>query len=178
MTNIVWFRQDLRLADNPALAHAAAQGPVIGLYVLDDSQPPHGRPIGGASRWWLHHSLKALAKSLGKLVLLRGDPREIVVRFARETKATGVYWNRCYEPYAIARDTALKATLKDAGIDVASFNASLLFEPWQIKTLGGGPFKVYTPFWRACLKQPVTAPLKPPALKTAKTPKPQSILVN
>ena len=164
----MWFRQDLRLADNPALSHAAAQGPVIGLYVLDETQPPDGRRIGGASRWWLHHSLKALASSLDGLVLLRGDPRELVMSLARDVKAKSVYWNRRYEPYAIACDTALKAELKEDGIDAASFNASLLFEPWQIKTQGGGPFKVYSPFWRACLKQPVAAPTAAPSFTSAK----------
>jgi deoxyribodipyrimidine photo-lyase len=167
MTSIVWFRQDLRLSDNPALAHAAQRGPVIALYVLDETRPPAGRPLGGAARWWLHHSLAALAKSLGRLVLLRGDPVVVVPEFARRVAAKGIFWNRCYEPFAIARDTAIKSALSAAGFDVASFNASLMFEPWEMKTLGGGPYKVYTPFWRACLKAPIAAPSSTPDLHVA-----------
>ncbi len=155
MSSVVWFRQDLRLADNPALAHAAAQGPVIGLYVLDETAPPEGRPLGGASRWWLHHSLSQLRDSLGGLVLLRGDPRELVPDFARRVGANGVYWNRRYDPQSIACDTAVKARLKDDGLPVQSFNGSLLFEPWQIKTQSGGPYKVFSAFWRACLRESV-----------------------
>jgi deoxyribodipyrimidine photo-lyase len=167
MTSIIWFRQDLRLADNLAVMHAAARGPVLGLYILDETPPPDGRPIGGASRWWLRKSLDALSRSL-TVVLLRGDPREVVPMFAKATKATGVYWNRCYEPYAIARDTAVKASLKVAGVDAASFNGSLLFEPWDIKTNDGGPYKVYSPYWRACQKFAVTAPVAAPRIVSAR----------
>jgi deoxyribodipyrimidine photo-lyase len=163
MVTLVWFRQDLRIADNPALAHAAARGPVVPVYILDET--PGVRPLGGASRWWLHHSLAALADDLGGLVLRRGDPARILPALAKETGATAVVWNRCYEPYAVQRDTALKASFSKAGLDVHSFNGSVLFEPWEVKTLGGGPFKVYTPFWRACLKLPVAAPLPVPKVK-------------
>lgn len=164
MTSIVWFRQDLRIADNPALAHAARQGTVVPVYVLDDTPPPAGRPLGGASRWWLHHSLVALSQALGGLVLLRGDPRSLLPDLAKRVGANGIYWNRCYEPYAIARDTVLKAALIERGIDAESFNGNLLFEPWQIKTQDNGPFKVYSPFWRACRRNPVAAPLPMPKL--------------
>ena len=164
MTSLVWFRQDLRLSDNPALTHAAKLGSIVPVYVLDETPAPAGRPLGGASRWWLHHSLKALAKSLGGLILLRGDPADVLPALIAQTGASGLYWNRCYEPHAIARDKALKTSLASAGIDVASFNASLLFEPWQVRTLNGGPYKVYSPFWRACQRLSVDAarsPVKP-----------------
>ena len=166
MTSLVWFRQDLRLADNPALAHAARRGPVVPVYVLDESPAPFGRSLGGASRWWLHHSLTALSKSLGGLVLLRGDPAEVLAALARRTGATGVYWNRCYEPYAVARDKTLKMSFAQAGIDVASFNGSLMFEPWQVQTINGGPYKVFSPFWRACLRLAVATarPMVDPVL--------------
>ncbi|MBV1696688.1 MAG: deoxyribodipyrimidine photo-lyase, partial [Hyphomicrobiales bacterium] len=167
MTTIVWFRQDLRLADNPALAYAAARGRVVPVYVLDETPPPDGRPIGGASRWWLHHSLEVLECSLGGLVRLRGAPRDVLPALAKEVDATAIAWNRCYEPYAVARDTALKADLSTQGIAAASFNGSLLFEPWEIETGSGGPFKVYSPFWRACLKMPVAAPLAAPTVELA-----------
>lgn len=157
MTNpaphIVWFRQDLRVADNPALASAcAAGGPVVALYVLDDGAPGEWAP-GGAARWWLHHSLAALKARLGEfgipLILRRGDAADIVTSLVEEIGAAGVHWNRCYEPYAIRRDAALKASLKDSGIDTRSFNAALLYEPWTVKTKAGGFFKVYTRFWHA-----------------------------
>lgn len=149
---IVWFRQDLRLADNPALAAAVASGqPILPLYILDEESPDI-RPAGGASRWWLHHSLDALAKDLGgcglHLVLRRGAATDVLERLVAETGAGRVVWNRCYEPGAIARDTAVKVMLRDADIAAESFNGSLLLEPWQIKTGQGGPYKVFTPFWR------------------------------
>lgn len=167
MKSIVWFRQDLRLADNPALAHAASKGAVVPVYILDESA--EARAIGGASRWWLHHSLEALAKSLGGLVILRGNPRDLLPELARETQAQGVYWNRCYESYAIARDTQIKGRLTRDGIDVASFNGGLLFEPWTVQTKDGGPYKVYSPFWRACLQLPLEAPQPAPRVEFAKT---------
>jgi deoxyribodipyrimidine photo-lyase len=162
---IVWFRQDLRLVDNPALAAAVDSGrPVLPFYLLDDETPGRWRP-GGASRWWLHHSLAALADDLvgrgAPLLLRRGRADDVLPALAAETGAAAVYWNRCYEPSAVARDTALKTTLKDAGVEARSFNASLLVEPWQIETGSGGPYKVFTPFWkaaRATLDPPPPAP--------------------
>jgi deoxyribodipyrimidine photo-lyase len=182
---IVWFRHDLRLADNPALAAAAASGaPVIPLYVLDDATPGEWR-LGGASRWWLHHSLLRLAESLSRLgpghavgpglVLRNGSGAEIVAALARETGARAVYWNRCYEPFAIARDTALKERLKLDGIAAESFNAALLFEPWTVARGAGGFYKVFTAFWRACLAQPAPPrPLPAPKALAAFRPQPAS----
>jgi deoxyribodipyrimidine photo-lyase len=167
--HIVWFRQDLRVADNPALAHAAANGAVLPIYVLDETPPPDGRPMGAASRWWLHHSLTALAQDLGGLVLLRGDPLRLVPDLVKQTGAAGIYWNRCYEPASVRRDSKLKAQLSQAGLNVASFNASLLFEPWQIATSESQPFKVYSPFWRACMKAEVARPLPAPKMSCAPT---------
>ncbi|MEQ8826060.1 MAG: deoxyribodipyrimidine photo-lyase [Filomicrobium sp.] len=164
MTSLVWFRQDLRIEDNPALAHAAERGKVVGLYVLDETPEPEGRPIGAASRWWLHHSLTQLERSLGRLVLLRGNPLELVPKVAERVGADAVCWNRCYEPYAVKRDTALKAKLSDSGFEVASFNGSLLFEPWEVETQGGLPYKVYSAFWRACLKLSIAAPVSMPTV--------------
>jgi deoxyribodipyrimidine photo-lyase len=163
MTTLVWFRQDLRLGDHPALVDAAAHGSVVPVYVLDEGASV--RPVGGASRWWLHHSLTDLSKRLGGLVLRRGDAAQILPKLAKEVGATRVVWTRCYEPYAIARDTAIKAALTADGVEVKSFNGGLLFEPWEVKTGDGGPYKVYSPFWRACLKLPVAKPLDAPTLK-------------
>ena len=127
---IVWFRQDLRLADNPALDAAVKSGaPIIPLYILDDVNAGE-YPMGGARRWWLHHSLEALDKSLdGGLLLLQGDAKSILPQLARKLGASRIYWNRCYEPWRIKRDTSLKSVLRDDGISVRSFNGSLLFEP-------------------------------------------------
>src|SRR5512138_94764 len=148
---IVWFRQDLRLADNPALAAAAARGgPVLPVYILDDGGP---WAPGGAARWWLHHSLASLAKALASrgapLCLRRSGAEEVLPKLARDAGAGAVFWNRCFEPHAVARDTRLKQRLTEHGLEVRSFNGSLLVEPWDLKTGTGEAYKVFTPFWRA-----------------------------
>ena len=170
---IVWFRQDLRLADNPALAAAARSGrPVIPLYVLEAN--PASRPLGGAARWWLDKSLRARSADLaargGRLVLRRGDAARIVETLAAETGASGVYWNRLYDPATIERDGDLKAALKSVSVEAASGSAALLNEPWTVKTGTGGDYKVFTPYWRAALGQvglvepePAPGALPPPA---------------
>ncbi|MEA1675767.1 deoxyribodipyrimidine photo-lyase [Nitrospirillum sp. BR 11163] len=150
---VVWFRQDLRLSDNPALTHAARSGlPVVPVYILDDQTPGPWAP-GGASRWWLHHSLAALSQALAglgcPLMLRRGRADVVLHTLVRETGAKAVVWNRCYEPHAVARDSALKAGLKAEGVAVDSFNSALLAEPWTVKTGTGAPYKVFTPFWKA-----------------------------
>jgi len=161
---IVWFRQDLRLADNPALRAAAQTGaPIIALFVLDDG----GRTLGGASRWWLHHSLAALDASLKKhLVLRRGDAATIIPTLAKQTGAQAVMWNRCYEPVAVARDIQIKPDLTAQGIDVQSFNGALLHEPWDLKTGAGKPFRVFTPFWNVMRAREAARPLPAPSAMT------------
>jgi deoxyribodipyrimidine photo-lyase len=151
---IVWFRQDLRLADNPALSFAAGSGaPVVALYVLDDAGHGAWAP-GGASRWWLQGSLLSLAADLRSrgiaLVLRRGAAQAALDAVIAETGAGSVLWNRCYEPALRQRDEAIKSALSARGIAARSFNAGLLFEPWTIATQSGQPYKVYTPFARAC----------------------------
>lgn len=164
---IVWLRQDLRLADNPALAAACeTKRPIVCVYLLDDDTPGRWK-LGGASRWWLHHSLTALARDLemrgGRLVLRHGVALNEILRLVKEIGARAIHWNRCYEPFAIARDKALKDALVRTGVEAKSFNASLLFEPWEIQTKTGEPYKVFTPFWRACrLMGPQRAPLPAP----------------
>ncbi|MGB4246721.1 MAG: deoxyribodipyrimidine photo-lyase, partial [Pseudohongiellaceae bacterium] len=121
-TSIVWFRQDLRLADNPALTAAAQVGSVLPVYILDDINSAEWA-MGGASRWWLHHSLSALNESLGgRLVVLRGDPLLLLPELAKKTNAQAVFWNRCYEPWRIARDTRIKERLHADSITVHSHN--------------------------------------------------------
>lgn len=153
---LVWLRNDLRLADNPALAAAVATGrPVIPLYILDET--PGVRPMGGASLWWLDKSLAALAESFeaigSRLILRRGPAREVLEDVVAHAKPTAVVWNRLYDAAAIDRDGAIKAWLKDQGIACESFNAALLNEPWTIRNGSGQPYKVFTPYWRAARDQ-------------------------
>lgn len=164
---IVWFRQDLRLRDNPALAAALTRGgPVVPVYVLDDTGEGDW-PAGAASRWWLHHSLAKLGESLAerglRLILARGPSAEILADLRKSTGAVAVYWNRRYEPAAIARDSAIKADLVRAGVEAKSFNASSLFEPQAVRNAAGKPFQVFTPYWRHCLTLPVEAPAALPS---------------
>lgn len=154
---IVWLRDDLRIADNPALTAASELGvPVVVLYLLDE-ESPEVRPLGSASRWWLHESLVSLQNGLDKqgatLTLKRGAARTMIPELLRETGAGHLYWNRRYGP-AKQIDAELKSTLRATGVDVRSFQANLLFEPWTVTTAQGTPFQVFTPFWRACLSRP------------------------
>jgi deoxyribodipyrimidine photo-lyase len=164
---IVWFRQDLRLSDNPALAQAVSTGrPLICLYVLDDETPGEWA-TSGAARWWLHHSLKcldaALQKKGGSLTLRKGVAAKAIPKLIQETGAEAIAWNRCYEPFAIERDKSLKASLTATGVTVESYNGALLAEPWELKTGSGTPFRVYTPFWKALRARPEpAAPLRAP----------------
>lgn len=149
---IHWFRRDLRLRDNPALTAAAAEGAVLCLFILDDEDAGDSA-TGGASRWWLHHSLAALDRELrqigGSLVLRRGTARSVITDIVKQTKADKVVWNRLYEPWSIARDKALKADLGEKGIEAESFAADMIREPWEVETKAGKPFSVFSPFWRA-----------------------------
>lgn len=150
---IVWFRRDLRLSDNHALAAAVSSGrPVIALFILESGNDG-ALPYGAAQAWWLHHSLAALATRIerlgGRLVLRRGPPAEVLPAMIGETGAATVHWNRRHDPDGIRIDSALKATLRGDGIDVHSFAGQLLHDPSRLKTATGGPYKVYTPFWRA-----------------------------
>ena len=170
--SIVWLRDDLRVADNPALAAAVDRGgPVVVVYVLDE-QSPHARALGGASKWWLHGSLTALAADLaalgGSLTLRRGAAADVIAALVAETGAEAVFWNRRYGAMREV-DAALKSSLTDQGLVVSSFAASLLFEPWRITSGSGDPYRVFTPFWRACLasgepRPPVPAPTSITAL--------------
>jgi len=160
---VVWFRDDLRVADNPAL-HAAAQTgrPVLCVFVWDDETPELRAP-GGAGRWWLHHSLASLTESLERsgasLVLLRGRSEATIAAVLRETDAAAIFWNRRYGGAERHIDEAVKTSARASGVEATSFGANLLFEPWTIRTGQDTPFSVYTPFWRACLAAP--APRKP-----------------
>ncbi len=158
---LVWFRRDLRLVDNPALAWAAGTGqPVVPFFVLDEEAGDTA--LGGASRWWLHGSLKALAKALeeqgSRLVLRGGRAEAAVAALIAETGCSAVVWNRLYEPEAVARDRRIKVECRNCGVEARSFNAALLIEPWDIRTGGGSGYRVFTPFWRRCLEHGFEAP--------------------
>lgn len=148
--SLFWFRQDLRLTDNPGLIAAAKEGLVLPIYIWDENL----LKIGKASQWWLHHSLKSLDKSLAhKLNIYKGCSEAIMLDLIEKNEVRSVYWNRCYDPTHIQRDAALKQTLKNRGIACKSFNASLLWEPWEVSKNDGGFYKVYTPFYKhGCLK--------------------------
>ncbi len=154
---LLWFRRDLRLADNPALDAAQASGrPVIPVYITDDEDAGASAlewALGGAQRWWLHRSLAVLEKSLtalgSRLILQRGPAEATLAALIGETGAGAVYWNRRYEPWAMRRDEQIKAGLRQQGVEARSFNAALLREPWEVATKTGGPYKVFTPFWEA-----------------------------
>lgn len=149
---LLWFREDLRITDQPALAAATAHGqPVIALYILSSNGGQ--RAPGGAYRWKLHGALHKLRTKLAKLnvplVLRRGDPVAILKSMVNEQDISTIFWSRRYAPDAVAQDKMIMAELKSRGAMVESFNGKLLAEPWTVKTGAGGWFKVFTPFCRA-----------------------------
>jgi deoxyribodipyrimidine photo-lyase len=159
---IVWFRQDLRLRDNTALIAAHETGrPIIPIYILDDFNSGEWT-MGGASRWWLHQSLSALNQSLNEVMIFEtGDPQTILGELIAETGATAIYWNRCYEPWRIARDIKIKEHFSGA----KSFNGSHLFEPHTVLKEDGTPYKVFTPFYKKGCLERAPAPRKPEAAR-------------
>jgi deoxyribodipyrimidine photo-lyase len=169
---IVWFRDDLRIADNPALFAAADSGhPVVCVYVWDEESPGFRR-AGGAARWWLHHSLTRLGSRLEQLgtplLIRRGTAERVIDELTTETGAVAIFWNRRYGGAERAVDEAIKSAAREKGLEASSFGANLLFEPWTIGTGSDTPFSVYTPFWRACLSAPPPRkPLQAPSALTA-----------
>jgi deoxyribodipyrimidine photo-lyase len=163
-STLLWFRQDLRLQDNPALVAALESGrPVVPVYLLDDAAESRWN-MGGASRWWLHHSLVALDRSLRELgsplIVARGESQAVLAELTAATGAAAIYWNRRYEPAVIERDKRLKQDFGSRGIEVRSFNSALLHEPHTVSKKQGGPFQVFTPYWRTCLDLPVERPVR------------------
>lgn len=151
---IVWFRSDLRLTDNEALSYASSQDfHVIFLYIHDSSHH-----VGAAAKWFLHQALTSLAKNIKNkfktnLIIQSGDPQQVLEKIAKRYNVNNIFWNRVYEPYTIQRDSDIKTHFQDKQFTVKSFNSSLLVEPGQLKNLSGSYYKVFTPFWRNCLKQ-------------------------
>ncbi len=161
---LLWFRQDLRLQDNLALHAALARGSaVVPVYIHDEAGEGRWR-AGAASRWWLHHSLTALEASLtalgSRLVIRQGASGIVLRELIEATGSEAVFWNRRYEPGARANDSAIQADLAAAGIMTKCLAGSLLHEPDSIANKQGRPFQVFTPYWRHCLAQSVSAPVK------------------
>ncbi|MCB1675450.1 MAG: deoxyribodipyrimidine photo-lyase [Halioglobus sp.] len=158
---IFWFRQDLRLHDLPGLAAAIDTGrPLLVCYILDEGAPGEWAP-GGASRWWLHHSLASLAADIeglgGRLLLRRGDTLDTLHDLVDETDADTVYCSRQYEPWARRLERSAQRALAQRAVAVKRYPGTLLWEPESIATQSGTPFKVFTPFWRTCRRVPPPA---------------------
>jgi len=151
-TALVWFRRDLRLADNAALAAGLQHGRVVPVFILDPEADGEWA-TGAAGRWWLHQSLEALSGAIaargGRLILRHGDTRRELLRLAEECGAGLVCWSRRYDPAARRDDERVADALRGAGIDCRVFKGSLLAEPDRVQTQAGDPYRVFTPFWRA-----------------------------
>jgi len=171
-SSILWFRQDLRLDDNPALEAALQTGQsIIPVYIVEPDM--HDWTPGAASQWWLHHSLLALQQSLrargSDLLILKGSAQQQIQQLCNHTSSRHVFWNRCYEPHAIQRDRQIKKSLQENDIEAHSFNGSLLTEPWQGLKKDNTPYRVFTPFWKAMQRNGINmyrfkAPEKIPAM--------------
>ncbi|MGH8108264.1 MAG: cryptochrome/photolyase family protein [Arenimonas sp.] len=170
---LVWLRRDLRLSDNTALQAAlnAGYSPVL-VYIHAPEEEKPWQP-GAASLTWLHYSLQSLKKSVeekgGRLIIRIGASLAELEKLIEQTQAEAVFWNRLYEPACIVRDSKVKEALKQDGVHAESCNGALLVEPWAIKTLGGDPYRVFTPFWKNAVRtidhiQPTTAPIKLPSV--------------
>lgn len=164
--SLMWFRQDLRLKDNPALVAADADGSVLPIYILEDEDAGEWK-TGAASKVWLHHSLKSLNESLNdKLSIYVGSAEAIIKDLLDRFDVHSVHWNRCYEPWRVDRDTNIKEMLKDKGVEVNSHNGSLLWEPWEVAKSDGDPYRVFSPFFHKGCKsanpprEPIDAPEK------------------
>ncbi|MES2308592.1 MAG: deoxyribodipyrimidine photo-lyase, partial [Verrucomicrobiota bacterium] len=160
---IVWFRSDLRLADNPALDHACSRGySILPIYIYSPEEEQQWA-LGGASRWWLHHSLHSLDSSLrargSKLLIFQGRTLCTLLSLVEKTGATALFWNRRYEPDIITRDKNIKEVMRSKAMEVETFNGSLLHEPWTIQNKSQRPFQVFTPFWKNALE--ITHPSPP-----------------
>ena len=166
-SSIVLFQENLRLSDNPALCAAVeSSNSVLPLFVLDDATPGDWK-LGGASRWWLHHSLSSLQKALNdldsKLIFRKGDTVQIVADLIGGSDVDAVYFQRAYAPWSAALESSLKELCDSADITCKRYGGHLLFEPESIRTKQGNPYTVFTPFWRACQEsapppQPSAAP--------------------
>jgi deoxyribodipyrimidine photo-lyase len=165
-TTLVWFRQDLRLGDQPALRAALQEAHhLIPVYIHAPEEAGDWAP-GAASRWWLHHSLAALDASLrqrgSRLIIRRGSSAGVLLELAERQVAPDIYTNRLVEPALRARDRAVQERLAAAGVRLHAANGALLTKPWELLTQAKKPYTVFTPFWRAAAQRPVEPPLPAP----------------
>ncbi|MCZ4366486.1 cryptochrome/photolyase family protein [Sulfitobacter dubius] len=172
---IMWFRRDLRLSDQPALAAACKTGrPVIPLFIHDDQSDA----LGAAPKFRLGQALACLGETLkekgSRLTLRRGDALDVLRDVIKQTGAGAVYWSRLYDPAAIDRDTKVKDALKEEGIEASSFAGHLMFEPWTVETKTGGFYKVFTPYWKSVRSRDVAAPVATPSEMAAPQDWPES----
>ena len=161
---IFWFRQDLRISDNPALHEASKTGSILPIYIHDNKNPKDYY-MGSTSECWLYYSLNSLNNTLeNKLSFYIGEPINILTKLIDEYQINQIYWNRCYEPWRINRDKSIKEKLRNNNIEINTFNGSLLWEPWETLKDDGTPYKVFTPYYRkGCSKaSPPRKPLSKP----------------
>jgi deoxyribodipyrimidine photo-lyase len=176
MSTLLWFRQDLRVADNQALAAAIEIGaPIVPVFIFSPEEEGAWAP-GSASRWWLHGSLSRLdedLRRLGSRLVLRTshDSCQELLELARACDAQHVLWNRRYEPSIVARDRRVKSEAREAGLEARSFNGALLQEPWSVKPKAGNAYQVFSAFWRHVLS---LADPPPPLGIPSRMPAPQS----
>ena len=172
--HLIWFRNDLRLADHAAVVAAARSGPVVALFVLDDQAPDHWR-MGAAQRWWLHHSLVALGRDLagrgGGLVLRRGPAAEVVPQVAANIGAAAVHTLTHYEPWAKAQDAAVAQAFSKTQVTLKRYHGALLAPPASVTAGSGGRYRIFTPWWRKLQDQMPPPPPQPaPAMTFASVP--------
>ncbi|MGG4169973.1 deoxyribodipyrimidine photo-lyase [Rossellomorea vietnamensis] len=164
---IVLIREDLRIHDHPALYAACQEGHVIPLYILDEQAS-----LGAAKKWWLHRNIETYQHTLqsinGRLWLDKGKVEEVLSRWVKNTNAKAVYWNRKYNPDIYQRDRTMAQSLSSQGIQVKTFEGTLLLPPWKIKKEDGTPYKVYSAYYRSLRKEEIPKPL--PALKRIEVP--------
>ncbi|KAJ6814638.1 cryptochrome-1 [Iris pallida] len=166
--SVVWFRRDLRVEDNPALSAGVRSGEVFAVFVWAPEEEGHYYP-GRVSRWWLSQSLRHLdssLRSLGTSLITKRslDTASTLLHVLRSTGASNLFFNHLYDPLSLVRDHRLKELLTAQGINVRSFNADLLYEPWEVNDENGSPFSTFAPFWNKCLNMPYdpASPLLPP----------------
>ncbi|MDO6729571.1 deoxyribodipyrimidine photo-lyase [Marinovum sp. 2_MG-2023] len=162
MTTILWFRRDLRLSDHAALTAACAAGPVVAVFIRDATVDQ----LGAAPAWRLGLALEHLAQALAargqRLILRSGRAEQVLAELVAEVDAKRIYWTRCYDPQSRERDTEIKSRFRAKGIDVRSFGGTVLFEPTTVETKTGGPYKVFSPYWKTVKTRDVDAPLPEP----------------
>ena len=170
MTTVVWYRQDLRVRDHDALLDACARGPVVPVYCWH----PEGEgawPLGGAQRWWLDRSLRALARELesrgSRLLVRSGDPADELASVARAAGAVRVACTRRHEPAAMREEERVADALEAAGLRLERIGSGLLFDPFEVRSGTGTPYKVFTPFWKACMSRPAPAEPRPAPTRIA-----------